>query len=100
CGAIKPTIHVVVQEKISVTESLAGLGYAGSKSKWSWKFYSRPEFFRRDGVWHRVQRFFDKPPRDRYVEHITDARSGTLVHHFEEPLTDPQGHGSARANPP
>lgn len=104
CGATKPTLQVFVEDRISVTEELHGRGFAQSRSRWSWKFYIRPEFFRRDGVWHRVERHFVKANKDKprgwYVEHITNAETGEPVQHVEHPLKDHKGHGSARVRPP
>lgn len=36
---------------------------------------------------------------DRYFEKVTDYESGELIHHNEEPLSEHQGHGSARKKP-
>ena len=33
---------------------------------------------------------------DRYFEKITDYETGEIIHHCEEPLSQHQGHGSAK----
>jgi hypothetical protein len=33
---------------------------------------------------------------NRYFEMVTDYESGEIIHHCEEPLSEHQGHGSAK----
>ena len=36
---------------------------------------------------------------DRYFEKVTDYESGELIHHDEEPLSEHNGHGTAKMKP-
>ncbi|MGZ8982707.1 MAG: hypothetical protein ACXW11_01975 [Methylotenera sp.] len=36
---------------------------------------------------------------DRYFEKVTDYESGELIHHDEEPLSEHNGHGTAKKKP-
>jgi hypothetical protein len=45
--------------------------------------------------WMRLERRVDRAA-NRYTERLTDPRSGEVVHERDEPLSDHQGHGSAR----
>jgi len=95
CGSTK-RIH-----DVSITETLVardGLGVqvkrAGEKRPYV-EDLAVPEYSRsRDKIVHR-QRVIDRD-NDRYFEKITDYDSGEVIHHCEEPLSQHQGHGSAK----
>jgi hypothetical protein len=53
------------------------------------------EFFHRTGRWRRLRRLIDRCG-NRYLQHIEDAETGEVLQHVDEPLTEHQGHGSAR----
>jgi hypothetical protein len=55
--------------------------------KWSVKAESRLSWHGSTGRWHVVQRTFDRKS-DRYVEHVTDAETGDIIRHIDEPLTE------------
>ena len=42
-----------------------------------------------------LQRVIDRD-NDQYREKVTDYESGEIIHHCEEPLSQHQGHGSAK----
>jgi hypothetical protein len=99
CGSDAKRAEVLVQETVGVAvDSVSGIGYGTSKNKWFVKFHNRREFFRLTGRWHAVERTFDKRA-DRYLEHITDAVTGEVVRHSDEPLSKHQNRGSAARRP-
>lgn len=56
---------------------------------------SKPSVQRTTGIMMRLERFFDRLT-DRYREHVTNPTTGELVHSCDEPLSEHQGHGSAK----
>ena len=53
-------------------------------------------FHRLTGRWHQRTMVVDRE-NDRYREVIVDAETGEAVHRCEEPLSQHQGHGGAKA---
>lgn len=47
------------------------------------------------GKWMIVERIIDRA-KNWYKELVTDPKTGNVVHHCEEPLSQHQGHGTAR----
>ena len=50
------------------------------------------------GRWVKLQRIIDRA-KDWYTELVTDPETGKVVHRCEEPLSEHQGHGSAKRKP-
>jgi hypothetical protein len=67
--------------------------------RWFAKVKAGDEFFHLTQRWHRLFRRIDRNA-DRYSEHITDAKTGAVIRSVEEPLSEHQGHGSAKKIPP
>jgi hypothetical protein len=53
------------------------------------------EFFRKLGIWVSKERVIDRDG-NHYREVITNPKTGEIIHHCEEPLSDHRGHGSAK----
>lgn len=54
-----------------------------------------PSVQRTTGIMMRLERFFDRI-NDWYRERISNSKTGEVVHSCEEPLSEHQGHGSAK----
>jgi len=54
-----------------------------------------PSVQRTTGITMRLERFFDRIS-DWYQERVTNPKTGELVHSCDEPLSQHQGHGSAK----
>ncbi len=52
---------------------------------------------RKDGVWRRMERVFDRE-NDLYEETVWNP-DGSIHHHQREPLSEHEGHGSAKGKP-
>ena len=55
---------------------------------------SGASFHRAEGVWKQIERVIDRR-NNRYREKITDGR-GNVIRDVDEPLSEHQGHGSAK----
>jgi hypothetical protein len=53
------------------------------------------DLHRESGHWYRLERIVDRDG-DRYRETISDPRTGKVIRHLEEPLSEHIGHGAAR----
>lgn len=53
------------------------------------------DLFRDTGEWNRREKIEDRE-NDRYMEHIVNPRTGEVIHHCEEPLSEHHGDGSDR----
>ncbi|WP_234729988.1 hypothetical protein [Acidocella facilis] len=51
------------------------------------------------GDWVDKHRLIDRE-NDRYIETVRDKKTGEIIHHSDEPLTEHWGHGSAKGKQP
>lgn len=51
---------------------------------------------RKTGLWMKIKIIIDRD-NDAYQETVSDPRTGQIIHHTDEPLSEHQGHGSARS---
>ncbi len=69
-----------------------------ARGRWGKEFISQTEFHRETQSWRHVERVIDRV-NDTYFERITDLETRDTVKRVEEPLSEHQGHGSARRRP-
>ena len=55
------------------------------------------DLFRDTGEWLSLQRVIDRE-NDLYKERISNPQTGEVIRYREEPLSQHQGHGSAKVN--
>ena len=53
------------------------------------------DLHKKSGKWNKKERIIDRE-NDRYMEKIIDPETGKVIHHCDEPLSEHQGHGSAK----
>lgn len=79
--------------ELQITASVVAEGHLGhrlrspGKGKWKRQEHGGDSFFRKDGRWHKLVRILDRA-KNWYYEHITDAKTGEVVRHIEEPLSE------------
>ena len=95
CGSLARQFEVSISASIE-THSMLGVGHkrpgvAGflSKQKVGDSFSTRLQ------RWMRLRRMIDRE-HDRYTETVIDPKTGETIHHCDEPLSEHQGHGSAK----
>lgn len=77
---------------------LAGMRFKAKRSGHKKPIYegrSEPSVQRSTGIMMHLERFFDRI-NDWYRERITNPKTGEVVHCCDEPLSQHQGHGSAK----
>jgi hypothetical protein len=91
-------ISVRIREQIAVRDSLRVEAKDPSRPKRKRlrkQVIKGDEVQRSSGRWMKKYRLIDRD-EDRYQERIVDGETGEVVHEVDEPLSQHQGHGSAR----
>ena len=99
CGSIKRVLHVNVIEKIQAIDGYALKGKRPGRKKPFIEERSLPDYSRSRDKFVHLQRTIDRD-NDHYSEQVTDYQTGELIHKCEEPLSQHQGHGSAKHQKP
>jgi hypothetical protein len=90
--------HVELSDTVTAHAKIALIA-RDAAGRWFAKVKAGDEFFHLTQRWHRLFRRIDRNA-DRYSEHITDAKTGAVIRSVEEPLSEHEGHGSAKKIPP
>lgn len=95
CGGANKTFNLTVEEKVTIRDGLGRKAKRPGAKKPYIEDLSIPDHSHKlQKVVHRA-RTIDRD-NDRYFEKITDYETGETIHHCEEPLSQHQGHGSAK----
>ena len=103
CGSKSRAVSVTVTETVKLSAGYRVQGYSetrrpkkpGKSRKPFIDDKSMDEVYRVDGQTYRVERTLDHE-NDSYKEKITNPRTGEVVKHVEEKLSEHHGHGSAK----
>ena len=60
--------------------------------------FSGDDLRKSDGQWMKKERILDRV-NDQYKEVVIDPKTGEIIHHNEEPLSNHLGHGSDKPKP-
>jgi hypothetical protein len=102
CGSLKRRLDINIVEKIVPHDSLRAKGKhpkRTGKKKVGFESFSGDELHKKTRKWFKKERLVDHD-NDRYMEKITDPVTGEVVRFCDEPLSQHQGHGSAKKTPP
>jgi hypothetical protein len=95
CGGTKRSFDVSIEERAVARDGLKVKARRAGEKKPYVEAKGVPSHSRRlDKVVHH-QRLMDRD-NNLYRETVTDYESGEIIHNCEEPLSEHQGHGSAR----
>ena len=86
CGSISCVFYVWIRASAIVEGHLGYRMRSPGKGKWKRQEHGGDSFFRKDWRWHRLVRILDRA-KDWYYERIMDAKTGDVVRHCEEPLS-------------
>jgi hypothetical protein len=98
CGSIAHRINfnVEVVEKCAVEDFIGMDGRRAKGNRWFIRSFTRlVAQISRGGALAYLTRTFNRED-DRYVETVTMRETGEVIHHCDEPLSEHQGHGTAR----
>jgi hypothetical protein len=94
CGGKTRAFEASASDTFPVREKI-GFKHRDAKRKMIAQGVNGADLFRKIGKWMHLERFFDHRG-DRYVETVTDPETGEVIHQCDEPLSQHQGHGSAK----
>jgi hypothetical protein len=102
CGCKVQRLHVVVSETITIHSAEGFRIRMKGTAGWVKEHLQGADLHRKSGKWMHKERTIDKEG-DRYREVVIDPKTGEVVHHCDEPLsehrsrrwkrTDQQGRG-------
>lgn len=98
CGSTSRRFGVELHSTVHAHSSLSAKarhGGATGKRKWFVEVFSGANWSRSLQRFVRKERTIDRD-NDRYVEKVTDPENGDVLRDVDEPLSQHQGHGSAR----
>ena len=98
CGSRSRRIDVTCSATLSLHSKLnLKARHAGEKRPFMDQTVG-DDLHRKSGRWMKRYRLFDRVKVPNwYVERVTDAATGEVVHECSEPLKSHRGHGSAKA---
>ena len=98
CGSTKQTVRLEIFETVdlSIHDNVKGKVREGPGKKGVKKeFFAGDDHRKSKDDWVDKQRVIDRE-NDRYQETVKDKKTGELIHHCDEPLSEHWGHGSAK----
>jgi len=87
--------EVAVSGEVTLYSKLALKAKRGGKGRPFMEQVVGDDLHRKSGVWMKLTRVIDHV-RNWYSEKVVNPKTGEVVHETEEPLSDHQGHGSAK----
>jgi len=87
--------EVAVSGEVTLHSKLALKAKRGGKGRPFMEHVVGDDLHRKSGVWMKLTRVIDHV-RNWYSEKVFNPKTGEVVHETEEPLSDHQGHGSAK----
>ena len=98
CGSRRRIIGAEVTESLTVREKWGMKHKRPGHKKPISESVTGDDLHRQSGQWNKLDRTIDRL-NDRYTELITDPVTGTVIRSCDEPLSDHQGHGTAKRKP-
>lgn len=95
CGSTARVFEVEIAETVTVREALGMKARHGIGGRPFYETKSGADLHRATGRWMQRDLVIDRE-NDRYVERVVDPETGEIVHVCEEPLSEHQGHGTAK----
>lgn len=95
CGSLSRCYHVHITDTIVFHDKLGIKARHNSGGKPFFESVGGSDLHRKSGKWMKLERTIDRE-RNHYREVVIDPKTGEIVHFCEEPLTEHQGHGTAK----
>ena len=99
CGSDKLTVLITVEDEGEAHEQLDLAVRSGGGGKPVRKVRSGDSYSHDRQKWVELHRDVNRL-EDRYHEIVRDLETGEVLHECEEPLSEHQGHGSAKERTP
>lgn len=95
CGSLTRHIQVHIQDTVLVCSDLAVKARRSGGKKPFLEQKTGDDFHRATGTSRKRNMVIDRE-NGRYRKIVTDPKTGTVLHHTDEPLSAHKGHGSAK----
>jgi hypothetical protein len=95
CGSMKRAFAIEISDTVQLHSTLTLKAKSAAGGRPFMKQKVGDDLHRKTGKWMKLEGVIDRV-KDWYKEAVTDPETGQVIHHVEEPLSDHQGHGSAR----
>lgn len=95
CGSMSRIHEVQVTETIVARDHMRMKGKHNGKGRPFFDARVGASFYYKTQEWHHLERVIDRD-NDLYIETIKNPKTGEIIRHIEEPLSEHQGHGSAK----
>lgn len=96
CGGLARTFEIRLTAAITFRTKLSLKGRRPGRKKPFLEQVSGDDLYRLTGQWNKLQQIIDRG-RNYYLKIVTDQKNGKIIRYCEEPLSDHQGRGSAKA---
>lgn len=94
-GSTKRSFRVPLEDRINFFDGYRLKGYRTGEKEFYIDERDGPSYFRMGNEWHHLIRIIDRE-NDIYVETIRELKSGKLIRHVQEKLSEHIGHGGAK----
>lgn len=95
CGEISREFYRNIEDNIVIQDQLNIKGRHSASKKSFFEERIGADFYIKEIEWHHVVRVIDRD-NDKYIETITNPKTGAVIKNTEEPLSEHKGHGSAK----
>lgn len=96
CGSRSRCFEVLLESELLVRGKLGAKAWRGGERRKPFlETIKGNDLFIKLGKWVKLERIIDRE-NDRYKEIVTDPETGKIIHQCEEPLSQHEGHGSAK----
>lgn len=95
CGSISRRVEVFSSDSGRGMETVKLKARHQGKGEPFIEQVSGADLHRNSNEWTNIERIIDRE-NDIYMEVITDSKTGKIIHQCIEPLSEHQGHGSAK----
>lgn len=95
CGAKGIDFQVQLSDTVEVREMIGLKSKRQGDKKPFIETKTGDDLHRKSGRWMKLERHIDRE-NDHYHEKVTNPETGEVIHENDEPLSEHQGHGSAK----
>jgi hypothetical protein len=97
CGSVARRIEAMISRTLTIRRDIALKHKRPGVKKPLSEQKHRDSLSTKLGRWMRHSRLIDRK-NDWYTEAVVDPKTGEMVHHCDEPLSEHRGHGSAKVS--
>ncbi len=97
CGELSRKFFREANEKVFFRDVMEMKGKHGGKGRPFFEAKTGDNFYFKEEKWNHLEQIVDRD-NDLYIKIITDPETGEVIRNERKPLSEHQGHGSAKVN--